>query len=94
MQISEELRQSVVRSLPEVNEIGDETLRNKVIDAWAYSLGKSSFKSIDEIRASGKSGHTATQAGTPDPSYPWSHAACHANRRRTDGDVSRTWGGS
>ena len=40
MQISEELRQSVIRSLPEVNEISDETLRNKVIDAWAYSLGE------------------------------------------------------
>ena len=43
----EELRQSVVRSLPEVNEIGDETLRNQVIDAWAYALGKSSFFTID-----------------------------------------------
>ena len=42
MQISEELRQSVICSLPEVNEIGDETLRNQVIDAWAYALGQSS----------------------------------------------------
>ena len=88
MQISEELRQSVVRSLPEVNEISDETLRNQVIDAWAYALGKSSFKSIDEIRASGNPGHAAAQAGNTDPPYPGGHAACHANRRRTDGDVS------
>ena len=41
MQISEELRLPVIRSLPEVDEIG-ETLRNQVIDAegrpltWLY----------------------------------------------------------
>ena len=64
MQISEELRQSVIRSLPEVNEISDETLRNKVIDAWAYSLGKSSFKSIDEIRASGNPDTPPLKRGT------------------------------
>ena len=64
MQISEELRQSVIRSLPEVNEISDETLRNQVIDAWAYSLGKSSFKSIDEIRASGNPDTPPLKRGT------------------------------
>ena len=64
MQISEELRQSVIRSLPEVNEIGDETLRNQVIDAWAYALGKSSFKSIDEIRASGNPDTPPLKRGT------------------------------
>ena len=64
MQISEELRQSVICSLPEVNEIGDETLRAQVIDAWAYSLGKSSFKSIDEIRASGNPDTPPLKRGT------------------------------
>lgn len=64
MQISEELRQSVIDSLPEVNEISDETLRNQVIDAWAYSLGKSSFKSIDEIRASGNPDTPPLKRGT------------------------------
>ena len=64
MQISDELRQSVIRSLPELSEISDESLRNQVIDAWAYSLGHSSFKSIDEIRASGNPDTPKLKSGT------------------------------
>jgi putative nucleotidyltransferase with HDIG domain len=64
MQISDELRQSVRRSLPELNEIGDEALRNKVIDAWAYSLGQSSFKAIEEIPASGNPDTPRLKSGT------------------------------
>ena len=64
MQISDELRQSVVRLLPELNEIRDEPLRTKVIDAWAYSLGHSSFTSIDEIRPSGNPDTPPLKRGT------------------------------
>jgi putative nucleotidyltransferase with HDIG domain len=64
MQISDELRQSVIHSLPEVNEIDDTTLREKVIDAWAYSLGQSSFNSIDEIRPSGNPDTPPLKSGT------------------------------
>jgi putative nucleotidyltransferase with HDIG domain len=64
MQISHELRQSVIRSLPELDEISSEALRNKVIDAWAYSLGHSSFKSIDEIRPSGNPDTPRLKSGT------------------------------
>lgn len=53
MKVADDLRQSVIHSLPELNEIRDEALRNQVIDAWAYSLGHSSFRSIEEIPASG-----------------------------------------
>ena len=53
LKICQNLRNSVCRSLPELSEIADKRLRNLVIDAWAYSLGKSSFLSIDEIRPSG-----------------------------------------
>jgi hypothetical protein len=53
MDISQEARKSVIRSLPELEEIKDEVLRHKVIDAWAYSLDRSSFGAIEEIRASG-----------------------------------------
>ena len=35
MDIREELRRSVINSLPELNEIQDESLRRKVVDAWA-----------------------------------------------------------
>ena len=40
MDTDDALRQSVIASLPEVNEILDQELRGKVIDAWAFSLGK------------------------------------------------------
>ena len=64
MNISQELRNSVIGSLPELNEIRDESLRAKVVDAWAYSLGKSSFKSIDEIRPSGNPDTPGMKTGT------------------------------
>ncbi len=64
MGIREDLRQSVIRSLPEITQIGDETLRQQVIGAWAYSLGKSSFQSIDEIRASGNPATSKLKSGT------------------------------
>jgi 23S rRNA maturation-related 3'-5' exoribonuclease YhaM len=64
MQISDELRQSVIQSLPELNEIRDDALRQKVIDAWAYSLGQSSFTSIDEIPASGNPDTPPMTSGT------------------------------
>ena len=53
MQNRDEIRQSVICSLPELKEIESESLRTLVIDAWTYSLAHSSFKSIEEIRASG-----------------------------------------
>ena len=64
MQISDQLRQSVIRSLPELDQIDDETLRHKIIDAWAYSLGRSSFTSIDQIRPSGNPDTPPLKSGT------------------------------
>ncbi len=58
------MRESVVKSLPEVDEIRDEGLRGKVIDAWAYSLAGSSFVSIDDIRASGNPDTPKLKTGT------------------------------
>ena len=64
MQLSDELRQSVIRSLPELDLIGNTALRNQIVDAWAYSLGNSSFSSIDEIRPSGNPDTPALKSGT------------------------------
>ena len=64
MDISQEARQSVIRSLPELEEIKDEALRHKVIDAWAYSLDRSSFGAIEEIRASGNPDTPCLKVGT------------------------------
>ena len=60
----EELRQGVVESLPEVNEIKDEELRGLVIEAWAFALSQSEFTSIDQIRGSGVPDSPALKDGT------------------------------
>ncbi len=60
----EELRQGVVESLPEVNEIKDEGLRGLVIEAWAFALSQSEFTSIDQIRGSGVPDSPALKDGT------------------------------
>ena len=51
--VLEPLRQGVVESLPELELIKDEVLRNKCVDAWALALSETEFESIDEIRGSG-----------------------------------------
>ena len=60
----DEIRQNVIQSLPELNEIKAESLRNQVIEAWTYSLSHSSFKSIDEIRSSGNPDTPGLKSGT------------------------------
>ncbi len=45
----EKLRKGVRKSLPEVNEIKNAELREKVVEAWAISLSETEFTSIDEI---------------------------------------------
>ena len=43
MQTLEELRVSVRKSLPELANIQDPQLREKVIEAWAIALSESEF---------------------------------------------------
>lgn len=60
----EELRESVRRSLPEVEEIKNQDIRSKVVEAWAFALSKSEFASIEEIPPSGRPGGPPLKAGT------------------------------
>ncbi|MHB1416522.1 MAG: HD domain-containing protein [Chloroflexota bacterium] len=60
----DELRESVRHSLPEIAEIKDEGLRNKVVEAWAYALSQSEFTSIEEIKPSGKPDTPPLKRGT------------------------------
>jgi putative nucleotidyltransferase with HDIG domain len=62
--VTEELRESVRKSLPEANNIKDPGLRAKVIEAWAYALSQSEFKSIDEIKPSGNPDTPPMKDGT------------------------------
>jgi putative nucleotidyltransferase with HDIG domain len=49
----EDLRQGVRLSLPEIAEIRNSELREKVVEAWALALSQTEFQRIEEIRSSG-----------------------------------------
>ncbi len=51
-------------SLPEIDEISDPELRDKVEGAWAMALAETEFGSIDENRASGNPDTPAMNSGT------------------------------
>ena len=51
--ITDALRQQVRKELPEVAQIADTALQRKVVEAWAFALAHSSFKSIREIPPAG-----------------------------------------
>jgi len=53
IQLDEEIRQGVVNSFPSINDIKDEELRTRVIDAWAYSLQINDYKRVEEMPGSG-----------------------------------------
>jgi putative nucleotidyltransferase with HDIG domain len=60
----DEIRQGVRQSLPEIAEIRDPELREKVVEAWALSLSQTEYKRIEEIRASGNPKSPAMKRGT------------------------------
>lgn len=53
MATMDELRKGVCESLPEIDEIEDESLRRKVIEAWAFALSQTEYTSIEQIKGSG-----------------------------------------
>ena len=55
-EITDELRETVRKELPEVDDIQDADLRRKVIEAWALCLAHSSFESIDAIEPAANPG--------------------------------------
>ncbi len=60
----EELKAGVRKSLPEIDLISDSALREKVVEAWALALSKTSFKSIDELPPESNLGEWILQRGT------------------------------
>jgi putative nucleotidyltransferase with HDIG domain len=63
MATMEELREGVRKQLPEVNEIRDKDLRDRVVEAWAISLGESEFATIDDIPAQATPQHPLFKEG-------------------------------
>jgi putative nucleotidyltransferase with HDIG domain len=60
----EALRAGVRASLPELAEIRDADLRDKVVEAWALALAESEFARIEEIPPTGVPGSPAMLRGT------------------------------
>jgi putative nucleotidyltransferase with HDIG domain len=58
------LRAGVRKSFPELAEITDPSLRDKIVDAWALSLSQSEFTSIEQIRPSGNPTTRPMKRGT------------------------------
>ena len=52
----DELRKSVRESLPEVNDIADKELGDKVVQAYALALSETSFTRLEEMGCSGMIG--------------------------------------
>lgn len=61
--VSEETRQQVVKDLPEIEEIQDEDLRARVIEAWGMALGNSSYNSLKDMPPSGGPGVLVQKMG-------------------------------
>ncbi len=61
--VTDELRATVRKELPEVDDIQDDDLRAKVIEAWALCLAHSSFDSIDAIEPAANPGVNRLKKG-------------------------------
>ena len=59
----EQLRDGVRTLLPEVDEIQNKELREKVVEAWAISLSESEFATIDDIPAQATPQHPMFKEG-------------------------------
>jgi len=58
------LREGVRQSLPEIAEIRDAELREKVVEVWALALSQTEFQRIEEIRPSGNPKTPPMRSGT------------------------------
>ena len=68
-QLLEELRSGVRESLPEISQIRDEDLREKVVEVHARALAETRFKRIEDIPASGVPDSPLMKQGTQADHY-------------------------
>ena len=64
MESAAKVRAGVARSLPEAELIKDKALREKVYDAWAFSLEESGYSSLEEIPFSAVPDSPAAKRGS------------------------------
>ena len=53
VELDQEIRDGVFKTLPQIMDIKNEELRNKVADAWAYSLQINGYRHIEDMPGSG-----------------------------------------
>jgi len=53
VELDQEIRAGVFKTLPQIMEIKDEELRGKVADAWTFALQINGYKAIEEMPGSG-----------------------------------------
>ena len=53
IELDQEIREGVFKTLPQIMDIQNEELRNKTADAWTYALQINGFKQIEEMPGSG-----------------------------------------
>lgn len=61
--ISDDLRRQILDELPEIGRISDQDLKARTIEAWAYAVAHSSFKSIRDIPPAGNPGVQEARRG-------------------------------
>lgn len=62
-EVTEALRRQMREELPEVEAIRDPILRDRVIEAWALAIARSSYRSIRDIPPSGNPGQMVMTRG-------------------------------
>ncbi|NNU62830.1 HD domain-containing protein [Ochrobactrum soli] len=62
--ITDETRRHVLEDFPEITEIGDEDIRQKVVEAWSWSLCCSDFARISDMPPDGNPGAPVLIQGT------------------------------
>ena len=68
IELDQEIREGVFKTLPQIMDIQNEELRNKTADAWTYALQINGFKHIEEMPGSGMP--EASAAGRPEYAHP------------------------
>jgi 23S rRNA maturation-related 3'-5' exoribonuclease YhaM len=62
--VDDEVRRHVLEDFPEIDEIGDEDIRSKVVEAWSLSLCMTDFRRISDIPPDGNPGSPVLRQGT------------------------------
>ena len=87
--VTDALRRQVREELPEVEQISDQALREKTVEAWAFALAHSTLQIDPRHPAGGQPRHQRGQARRPDRPPARRYAACDRHRQGDGCRLSR-----